>query len=532
MADEPIVRRCTGSRLRAVAFVALVGVLGLAFQGTRGIWSPDEGYHAVIAKTMLETGDWLIPHVDLQVWFDKPPLSHWAMAAGMALLGINEWGARFSHAIWYGLTTLLVFVLGRDLWGDRTGRAAAVLYATMLLPFVAANVLTPDTPLTFWTTASMVAFWRAQKKTSSHAGGWKVALGIALALGVWTKGPAALIPTAGMLLFLALSGSLGSFFLSWGLVLGGIAFLTIGLAWYVDVGTTLPGALQYLWENHVVGRLVSESYQRNPGLAGAFQVYAPVLLVGTLPGSLVFWLTIRRNVRTLFERSFWRRLRRSPEELLMVCWIAVPSAVLAVASSKLPLYVLPVFPAVALVCARMTQRESDLCRVPLSWLGLPRRLSPVLAGWVIVLLVLKATGSMVSHNRDMRQLARALGEVVPAQTYEIVCVELRCEGLAFYLGDAVERVTTKEKAYPVFGGTESVGEELSELPNAKHNHVIVYDTIRANRVRKELEPYADVCSSTPVSLPHDRFALVCNALEKVAPSISPERHQEGLEAPG
>ena len=78
--------------------------------------------------------------------------------------------------------------------------------------------------------------------------------------------------------------------LRWGgaapLVVGGVAFLTLGLSWYAYVGAGVPGALAYLWDNHVLGRLVTASYRRDPGLWGAVEVYLPMLLAGTLPAGV------------------------------------------------------------------------------------------------------------------------------------------------------------------------------------------------------------------------------------------------------
>lgn len=514
-------------RQSKAGLILLVIVLALGFQGTRGIWSPDEGYHTVIARTMLESGEWFVPHVANQTWLDKPPLTHWGIAAGMWLLGNNEWGARLSHAVWYALTTLLVFILGRALWDDRSGHLAAVLYATMLLPFVAANVATPDTPLTFWTTAALVAFWFARDRSNPRAEWWKVLLGFVLALGIWTKGPAALIPGGAMLVFLVATGALRSFFLSWGLVVGGLSFLTLGLSWYALVGASVPGALAYLWDNHVVGRLVSASYQRNPGLAGAFGVYLPALLGGTLPASAAIWLAAKRSWRGVFRVGFWRRLRNDSAALLLVCWVVAPTLVLVAASSKLPLYVLPVFPAVALLCARLARSNEEGEVPPVTWLGLSPRLTWSLGLWVVALLALRLAGGTVDSHRDMRRLAADLQGILPSAPYEIVCVDERCEGLAFYLPGAVERVSTSDRPYPVFGGTEPLSEELAELPAASYNHVILYTAKRAVSVEQLAQRYDGTCSERPFLLRGGFRAIVCRAAGGLGDAIEPEPHQLG-----
>ena len=82
---------------------SLAALLALAFgfQGSRGIYSPDEGYYVSVSQAMAQTGDWLIPRLHQIPWLDKPPLSLWGIAAGLLVFGQNEWGARAFHALCY-----------------------------------------------------------------------------------------------------------------------------------------------------------------------------------------------------------------------------------------------------------------------------------------------------------------------------------------------------------------------------------------------------------------------------------------------
>jgi hypothetical protein len=227
------------------------------------------------------------------------------------------------------------------------------------------------------------------------------------------------------------------------------------------------------------------------------------------------------------QGAFWRRLRDDPANLLLVCWVVVPCVVLAAASSKLALYVLPVFPALALLCARLLRSETEARGGPVSWLGLPVRWSWPLGMWVAALLALKLAGGVVDTRRDMRQLAAHLREVVPTSPYEVVCVDLRCEGLVFYLQGVVERVTTSSAPYPVFGGTEPLTEELDELPGASYHHVLVYEAKRDDVLDELTAQYSGLCSDKPVPLPHDRRAIVCRAAREPGAAIAPEPHQLG-----
>ena len=85
---------------RSSILVTAVAVLvAFSFQGTRGLYGTTEGRYAESAREMLETGHGLVPQLDYQPHWTKPPLSCWTIAGGMALLGVNEWGARLSGAL-------------------------------------------------------------------------------------------------------------------------------------------------------------------------------------------------------------------------------------------------------------------------------------------------------------------------------------------------------------------------------------------------------------------------------------------------
>lgn len=109
---------------------------------------------------MVETGDYLVPRLQHEPFLDKPPLSLWGIAFGLRFFGHSEWGARVFHALCFVLTGLLVDRLGTSLGSRREGWAGMAIWATMVLPVAAANVLTPDSPLGLWTTAAANAFIR------------------------------------------------------------------------------------------------------------------------------------------------------------------------------------------------------------------------------------------------------------------------------------------------------------------------------------------------------------------------------------
>ena len=119
------------------------------------LWDEDEARFAAIARTMVETGDWVVPMFNGDLAVDKPVLMHWCMAACMKVFGINEFAARLPSVIATLLTALALFRAGRRWFDDTTGVVAALAYVGCLLVSIEAHAATPDailTALTAWAT--------------------------------------------------------------------------------------------------------------------------------------------------------------------------------------------------------------------------------------------------------------------------------------------------------------------------------------------------------------------------------------------
>lgn len=489
--------------LAALLSVAALLALAFGFQGSRGIYSPDEGFYIGIGQSMAKTGDWLIPRLQQIPWLDKPPLSLWGIAAGLLMFGQNEWGARAFHALCYVLTVLLVFLLGRTLGTRREGWLAATIYATMAIPFAAANVVTPDTPLALWTTAAFFCFWKSIEPGARRNVLWKLLMCAAFGLGFLTKGPAALIPSAAMFAFLLVRRRAWPYFLTpWALPCV-ILFTVLGLGWYAYVARAVPGALSYFWDNQVLGRTVSDKYARNAGLQGAL-IYLPVIFLGTLPWSVVWWLSLWRERRRLFHGALWRGVMDDDSALLIGLWIAGPLLILVLASSKLPLYALPIFPALALLTARLMPTSLHQGNP----LGLSRRTMGWLAVWCFVMLGLKAASAHYQDDKDMRALYSSMKNDLPNAPYEIVAVDEHLEGLGFYLPNLVEQVTTAEHPYPFFVLPEQLAEEVREMGAEPMIHMVICKKKKRAKEIREALTQAGV-SFRERALPYDRFLFTC-----------------------
>ncbi|MCK4409855.1 MAG: glycosyltransferase family 39 protein, partial [Candidatus Eisenbacteria sp.] len=359
----------TGRRLRLSRRIALLAVLAallaFAFQGSRGLYETTEGRYAESAREMLETGDWLVPRLDYEPHWSKPPLTYWALAGGMALLGENEWGVRAAPALAYLVIVAAVYGLGAAMWERRTAFAASLVYATSPFAILAANSVSTDPFLAMWEALTALAYWKALKAVSAQgaiavgqraaasgaraSGRWIILLWLFAGLGFLTKGPPALLTLLVIFIYHGWRCAARRPTPALTSLVGIPLFAVVGFAWFIVVGVMHEGLLQHLVQEEVIGRIADAGFNRNPQWYGPFVVLLLPFLVGLGPW-LAYWPRAWRRLR---EWSGWRSRVREiiARDAVLFCllWAAVPLAVLFTSRSRLPLYVLPFLPAIALL---------------------------------------------------------------------------------------------------------------------------------------------------------------------------------------
>ena len=340
--------------LARIALFALVALMTLAWLGSlsaRHLDKTDEGRYAEIPREMLASGDWLTPHLDGLKYFEKPPLQYWGSAAAYRAFGVSEWSSR----LWCGLCSLLgVFVIGftgSRLFGARAGAFAAAVLASSLLYLLMGHLDTLDMGLTFFMEAGLCAALLARADDQpGRARNWMLGAWIAFALAVLSKGLIGIVlPGAVLTLYLALTRDWVFLrrILTWR---GMLAFLVIGAPWFIAVSVVNPDFARFFFIHEHFERFLTNSAHR----AGPWWYFIPVIALGAVP-----WLS-------WLPAALWNGARRdapasipaaSPEArfapaLLLVLWSAFIFVFFSVSSSKLPSYVLPIFPALALLIGR------------------------------------------------------------------------------------------------------------------------------------------------------------------------------------
>jgi 4-amino-4-deoxy-L-arabinose transferase-like glycosyltransferase len=405
MTVEPTNKKAWRFLVLAALFIAFF------FQGSRALWEPDEGFYATVAGNMVKSGDYVVPHLNGGIFLEKPPVVYWMMAAGLKVFGWNEWGLRFFHALALVLSTLLVALLGSSLWGSSVGLRAGLFYLLSIAPFAASNILTPDMPLALFVASGMFCFWKGWKEDGDI---WKIGFLLSFAAAWMTKSTASIVWASAPVMFLFLSGSVKRFLKSWWL-LSVLPIAVLALVWYVVVGQEVPGSLEYFWKNHVTGRMVTSYYQRNPGWRFVWY-YIPVLIAGALPFSFILFKWGREFLGKARSQSFWKM---DKEYLFILCWVLFPMLVLTAAQSRLVLYALPVFGALALVAARWWEPSSI-------------RAKRMLWVWGVFLLCLKAGMAFYPYAQDDRAVWRVLKTQCPSGQGAVVLMDGGLNGVGFY----------------------------------------------------------------------------------------------------
>lgn len=326
----------SGSTVR-LPLLVLAAALALAFDmGGYPLFDPDEGRNAEVAREMAESNDYLLPRLNGLPYLDKPVVYFAAAAAVMEVLGPTETAARLP-AYGFTLATIAVVILfARRRWGPDAGWLAGLALATMPIVLVYARTTIFDSALALCTTVAILAFWDERPVLA-----WA-----AIGLGAITKGPVAiLVPLITLMPFALLTGRpLRRLFPLAGLG----AFALVALPWFLAVSARIPEFPHYVFVRETFERVTTPAFRR----LGPWWYFLPILPVAAFP-----WIVpVAASARGRYWRWAWlaRRVNGSAQEaVLLACWIAGPLLFFSLNQSKLPQYILPLMPAVALAAARL-----------------------------------------------------------------------------------------------------------------------------------------------------------------------------------
>jgi len=346
---------------------ALFMFLYLGFAFVRPLANPDEGRYTEIPREMAQSGDWVTPRLNGVEYFYKPPLFYWAQAASIKAFGVNRVSARLPNAIFASLGVLLTYVAGRLLYGSRrTGLIAAFLLGTCGLYLGMAHIVTMDMPLAVFLSGALFAFILAYRQKQNVARGvWILIFFAFAALALLSKGfMAVLIPAAVIFLFAFVAGPwrfLKHFApsdLLW-TALGILIFFAITAPWHILAALANPagGGVEFFTASHdgqgfLWYYVVHEHFLRyiDPATSQRAQPFYFFFIVAPL-GFLPWAFALPQAFKSAFAGGFNNARANNPQGLFLTIWAIFIVLFFSVSSSKLIPYVLPIFPALAVITA-------------------------------------------------------------------------------------------------------------------------------------------------------------------------------------
>jgi 4-amino-4-deoxy-L-arabinose transferase-like glycosyltransferase len=358
---------------------ALAGIVFFTNLGAPRLWDRDEPRNAGCAREMLAAGDWVVPVFNAELRGHKPVLLYWFMMTAYAAFGVSEFSARFWSAALAVGTVLATYHLGRRLCNRRVGVWSGVILATALMFDVAARAATPDSVLIFFSTLSILVYvlsvFEPKPDDEPDAaprlreeGRWfprrpAAALMYALmGLAVLAKGPVGLVlPTAviGMfLLIVTLPPHQG--LLWWTRMLRPFAPLHfLRTCWLMRPATAIAVSLAvaapwYVWVHLRTGGAFTRDFflthnlhrasSAMEGHDGSLLFYPAAVLVGFFPWSVFAAPVLIDLVKRFRQKHPW-----SLGLTLAACWVGVYVGLFSLAKTKLPSYVTPMYPGLAIV---------------------------------------------------------------------------------------------------------------------------------------------------------------------------------------
>lgn len=327
--------------VRLIVFLVVLWLGCFYGLGAAGVFDLDEGLYTTVSRQMVDSGDWLIPKIGSQVFFDKPPLVYWLQAGSIKLLGPTSFAVRLPSAIAAALTALALLWWARRRGSERVGRLAAVIFVLSPLTIGLSRQAITDSLLTLWFTLTVIGWIEGNR---GERWGY-ILMAAAAGFATMTKGTIGiLLPGAAFILRMIIMRDFRELRrVPWITVIG--LYLLIVLPWHLALWRVNGSAFinEYIVHQQMA-RFLGKDFAHNQ----PFWFYIPILLIGAFPWSALMPIAWIRNIR--FGRSEGENT--GGEWTMWAIWATVVVGFFSASASKLPGYVQPALPALSILAAR------------------------------------------------------------------------------------------------------------------------------------------------------------------------------------
>jgi 4-amino-4-deoxy-L-arabinose transferase-like glycosyltransferase len=335
-----------------------------------GLVGPDEPRYAWIARAMATSGDWVTPRLYGQPWFEKPILYYWLGAIGFNLNLPTEWAARLPSAFAALAAALAVAWLAWRHYGidsdfaDSPTLLGPLIFSSSVAAIGFARAAAPDMLFTACLTLAMVNATRVLRLAGLLRASHNAAVGTSrrdelsllffgatLGLAALAKGPAAVILAGGAIGIWALATANWRAALRLAHPLSIASFGVVTLPWYVLCAHRNPDFIRAFVFQHNFERYLTPLFRHKQ----PFWFFGPMTLLALLPWTILLIPAAQEGLRHWREKSW----RDSPG-FFIFCWAVFPVLFFSFSQSKLPGYVLPAIPPLAVLLAVASRHLTNL----------------------------------------------------------------------------------------------------------------------------------------------------------------------------
>ncbi len=329
-----------------IVIVIIAAVIWFSLLGHRDLTEPDEGRYAEIPREMLVTGDWITPRLNGFKYFEKPAFQYWMTALSYKLFGMSNASARLWTALFGLLCGFFIWYLGARLFNPQAGFYAFIVTLSGLLFVGLSHILTLDLTVSVFLVLGIGSLALAQNKRSEHTWvrNWMLVAWAALAGAVLTKGLIGVVlPAAAVVLYSLWQRDWALWrHMHWGKGIGLLLLLTV--PWFVAVSQANEEFARFFFIHEHFERYTTTVHSRK----GPIYYFIPVFMLGVSP-----WLM--SSIRGLAKPGFsWRPVPHEGFDAERFLWVFVVLTFVffSIGQSKLPPYILPIMPIVALLAGR------------------------------------------------------------------------------------------------------------------------------------------------------------------------------------
>jgi 4-amino-4-deoxy-L-arabinose transferase-like glycosyltransferase len=301
--------------------------------GDYSLKEPDEGRYAEIPREMIELNDYIVPHLNYVRYFEKPPLFYWAVAVSYKCFGVNEWAFRFPNAFSAFLCVIALYIFIRRWINSRTAFISSIILITSFGFFSMSRIVTIDMFFSMWLFLCLLFFYGYYREKKSF---FIYAFYCVLGLATLAKGFVPIMLIAVTIIIFLLTEKKISFLKELKWIKGISIYCLVVLPWLLMISIREKEFFYFFVIDQQILRFLTSKHKRT----GSIFYFFPVLLGGMFPWSLF----IPRSMVKLWNKSELR---------LFIIWSCVVFIFFSISKSKLPPYILPIFPSLSIVIGHL-----------------------------------------------------------------------------------------------------------------------------------------------------------------------------------